>query len=45
MGKGIGYVDAHLLSAVSMTGTGQLWTRDRRLRAVAESMRVVFKTA
>ena len=45
MGRGIGYVDVHLLSAVFMTGTGRLWTRDRRLRAVAESMRLVFKTA
>lgn len=45
MGKGIGYVDAHLLSAASMTGSGQLWTRDRRLRAVAESKRLSFKAA
>lgn len=45
MGKGIGYVDAHLLAAVSLAGTGQLWTRDKRLRAVAESMDLAFETA
>lgn len=45
MGKGIGYTDAHLLSAVSMAGTGRLWTRDKRLRAVAESMNLAFAPA
>jgi len=45
MGKGIGYVDAHLLAAVSLAGTGQLWTRDKRLCAVAESMGLAFETA
>lgn len=42
-GRGIGYVDAHLLSAVSLMGTGRLWTRDKRLRAVAESMSLAFE--
>jgi predicted nucleic acid-binding protein len=45
MGKGIGYVDAHLLAAVSMTGTGRLWTRDKRLGAVAGSIGLAFKMA
>jgi len=45
MGRGIGYVDAHLLSAASLAGTTQLWTRDKCLRAVAQSMRLAFKTA
>jgi len=43
MGRGIGYVDAHLLSAVSLAGTARLWTRDKRLCAVAESMRLAFE--
>ena len=43
MGKGIGYVDAYLLAAVSMAETGRLWTRDKRLRAVAESMSLAFE--
>jgi predicted nucleic acid-binding protein len=34
-GCGIGYVDAHLLAATRLTVGSKLWTRDRRLRAVA----------
>lgn len=33
-GKGIGLVDAHLLASVTISGD-QLWTRDKRLRAMA----------
>ena len=33
-GKGIGYVDVHLLASAAI-GITQLWTRDRRLLAVA----------
>jgi hypothetical protein len=40
-GLGIGYVDAHLLAATTLTADGALWTRDKRLRAVAESMRLL----
>lgn len=36
-GRGIGYVDAHLLAATRLTGT-RLWTRDRRLQAVATQL-------
>ena len=45
MGKGIGYVDAHLLAAISVTGTGRLWTWDKRLGAVAGSIGLAFKMA
>ena len=46
MGRGIGYVDTHLLASVSLAGTGGLlWTRDKRLNAVAGSMRLAFETA
>ena len=38
MGKGMGYIDAHLLSAVAMAGNAQLWTRDKRLGAIAGLM-------
>jgi hypothetical protein len=34
-GRGIGYVDAHLLAAVHLTGGTALWTRDKRLHGVA----------
>ena len=37
-GKGIGYVDAHLLASVALTEGASLWTRDRRLRGAAEEL-------
>jgi len=37
-GKGIGYVDAHLLASTALTPRCLLWTRDRHLRAVADAM-------
>ncbi len=39
-GRGIGYVDAHLLAATLLTPGARLWTRDRRLLAVANAMNV-----
>ena len=37
-GRGIGYVDVHLLAAVRLTPGATLWTNDRRLRAVATQL-------
>lgn len=34
-GLGIGYIDAHLLAGTLLTVGTQLWTRDKRLRAIA----------
>ncbi|MDR3470032.1 MAG: type II toxin-antitoxin system VapC family toxin [Xanthobacteraceae bacterium] len=34
-GRGIGYVDAHLLAAVRLTAGAELWTNDKRLYGVA----------
>jgi predicted nucleic acid-binding protein len=34
-GRGIGYVDAHLLAAVKLTAASELWTKDKRLHSVA----------
>jgi predicted nucleic acid-binding protein len=45
MGKGLGYVDAHLLSSTSLAGSGRLWTRDKRLGALARSMGLAFDPA
>lgn len=42
-GKGIGYIDAHLLGAVAMHGAS-LWTRDKRLRDIAEEHSWAFTT-
>jgi predicted nucleic acid-binding protein len=39
-GRGIGYIDAHLLASVRLTADSQLWTSDRRLRAVAAELGV-----
>jgi len=38
-GRGIGYVDAHLLAAAAIEGC-QLWTKDKRLQAVAVTLGV-----
>jgi hypothetical protein len=35
-GKGIGYVDVHLLASVALTKGAKLWTRDKKLGAVAQ---------
>jgi predicted nucleic acid-binding protein len=35
-GLRIGYVDTHLLASVRLTAGGSLWTRDKRLQAVAD---------
>jgi len=34
-GRGIGYIDAHLLAAVTLTAGAELWTKDKRLHGVA----------
>lgn len=35
MGRGIGYIDAHLLAAALLAYSVRLWTHDRRLQNVA----------
>lgn len=40
-GRGIGYVDAALAAACVLVPGTRLWTRDRRLGAVAETIGVV----
>lgn len=42
MGRGIGYIDAHLLVATCLSDSARLWTLDRRLAAVAESLAIHF---
>ena len=42
MGRGIGFIDAHLLmSVIDHTGAA-LWTRDQRLKRIAEEMGIAF---
>jgi predicted nucleic acid-binding protein len=42
MGKGTGYVDAHLLAATALDSSSRLWTRDKRLQLVAASLSLDF---
>jgi hypothetical protein len=37
MGKGIGYVDVHLLASVALTEGARLWTLDKRLVPFSET--------
>lgn len=42
MGRGIGYVDVHLLASAVLAGSARLWTRDKRLDAVAAELGVGY---
>jgi predicted nucleic acid-binding protein len=42
-GSGVGLVDAHLLGATRLTAGAMLWTRDKRLLAVAERLGVAAR--
>ena len=42
-GKGVGYVDVHLLAAVALSDGSSLWTRDKRLKAAAESLKCSYR--
>jgi len=44
-GSGIGYVDAHLVASTLLVNGGRLWTRDRRLLAVAGRRGIAFAPA
>jgi predicted nucleic acid-binding protein len=44
-GKGIGYVDVHLLASTLLTRGATLWTRDKRLRAAAEAFGCAYAGA
>ncbi len=37
-GRGIGYVDSHLLAATRLTTGARLWTKDRMLREAAADL-------
>ena len=40
MGRGIGYIDAHLLASLYLSTPAQIWTRDKRLAAIARELSV-----
>jgi predicted nucleic acid-binding protein len=41
MGKGVGYVDAHLMTSAVLTGV-PIWTLDKKLAQVANGLRIKF---
>lgn len=43
MGRGIGFVDVHLLASAALAGPAQLWTRDKRLVAIAMELRLASR--
>jgi predicted nucleic acid-binding protein len=43
MGLGIGFIDAHLLASCLIDHGTLLWTRDKRLAAVAQQLGVNYK--
>lgn len=42
MGRGIGYIDVHVLASTILAGDARLWTRDRRLAAAAGELELAF---
>jgi predicted nucleic acid-binding protein len=42
MGRGIGYIDVHLLASTVLADSAQLWTRDRRLADVADDLELIY---
>ena len=44
-GRGIGYIDAHLLAAVQLTTGAELWTKDKRLHGVAVELGLAMTAA
>ncbi len=45
MGRGIGFIDAHLLAATALAAPAKLWTKDMRLLKVAVALRLAYDTS
>jgi len=43
MGKGIGFIDLHLLASTSLAETALIWTRDKRLAKVAAELDLAYE--
>jgi predicted nucleic acid-binding protein len=41
-GRGVGYVDVHLLAAARLTTGAGLWTKDKRLHGIAVQLGLAF---
>ena len=42
IGKGIGFVDVHLLASAQLAGM-PLWTADKKLKSAADQLKLAFK--
>ena len=42
MGRGIGYIDAHLLASTALADTVFIWTRDKRLQKITRNLKLAF---
>jgi len=40
MGRGIGWIDVHLLASTALAAPARLWTHDRRLATIAAELKV-----
>jgi len=45
MGRGIGFIDVHLLASTALAEGMRLWTRDRRLAEVAAELGLAYSPA
>ena len=45
MGRGIGFIDVHLLASTALAEGMRLWTRDRRLAEVAAELGMAYTPA
>ncbi len=43
MGRGIGFIDVHLLASLALSGHTLLWTRDKRLGLAAQQLGMAFQ--
>lgn len=43
MGRGIGYLDVHLLASVTLASPARMWTRDKRLATVAGHLNLTYQ--
>jgi hypothetical protein len=43
MGRGIGFIDVHLLASAALAAPTRLWTRDRCLAAVASELNLAHQ--
>ncbi len=41
-GRGLGFIDVHLLAATALNEGARLWTRDKRLKTVAVELDVAY---